>query len=236
MAAHHLSPVGQYQDAFLKLKQQAISQFKDLGPITPDELAKVIKKLAPKVPGPDGLTAMMLKQASQPQLQELADHIAAWESSGTMPGQVLTTGVAMLPEKPERERPIGLTSFGYRLWARARWPLYEKWAVQYAGAAPWDGAKKGMASLDIALTRLVRGEIQHHLKKQGATLLLDLREFYEHVGLLQLVGQVQQHCFPPLILHHCLSLFAPRRLCLPRFNQPEASLLDVPMPQGCLNW
>ena len=199
------------EDVFLTLKQQAISQFKELGPLAPSELAKVIKKLAPKVPGLDGLTAMMLKQASKPQLQELADHIAAWESSGTMPGQVLTTGVAMLPKKPERERPIGLTSFGYRLWARARWPLYEKWAEQYAVVAPWDGAKKGMASLDIALTRLVRGEIQHHLKKQGATLLLDLREFYEHVGLLQVVVQAQQHSFPPLILHHCLSLYTHSR-------------------------
>ncbi|CAE7776131.1 unnamed protein product, partial [Symbiodinium necroappetens] len=199
------------EDAFLTLKQQAIKQFRDLGPLAPSELAKVIKKLAPKVPGLDGLTAMMLKQASTPQLQELADHIAAWESSGAMPGPVLTTGVAMLPKKPERERPIGLTSFGYRLWARARWPLYEKWAEQYSDAAPWDGAKKGMASLDIALTRLVRGEIQHHLKKQGTTLLLDLREFYEHVGLLQLVLQAQQHDFPPLILHHCLSLYTHSR-------------------------
>ena len=94
----------------------------------------------------------------------------------------------MLPKKPERERPIGLTSFGYRLWARARWPLYETWAAQYALSAPWDGAKKGMASLDIALTRLVRGEIQHHLKKQGATLLLDLREFYELVPLFEPKG------------------------------------------------
>ena len=115
------------EESFLTLKQQAISQFQVLGPIAPGELAKVIRKLAPKVPGLDGLTATMLKQASQPQLQELAEHIASWESSGTMPGQVLTTGVAMLPKKPERERPIGLTSFGYRLWARARWPLYEKW-------------------------------------------------------------------------------------------------------------
>ena len=199
------------EEVFITLKQQAISQFNDLGPLAPAELAKVIKKLAPKVPGLDGLTAIMLKQASKPQLQELAEHIATWESSGTMPGQVLTTGVAMLPKKPERERPIGLTSFGYRLWARARWPLYEKWAEQYATVAPWDGAKKGMASLEIALTRLVRGEIQHHLKKQGATLLLDLREFYEHVGLLQLVVQAQQHKFPPLILHHCLSLYTHSR-------------------------
>ena len=199
------------EDAFITLRRQAISQYQEVGPVQPLELARVIKKLAPKAPGLDGLTANMLKQASQPQLHELADHIAAWESSGRMPGQVLTTGVAMLPKKPERERPIGLTSFGYRLWARSRWPLYETWAGQYALSAPWDGAKKGMASLDIALTRLVRGEIRHHLKKQGATLLLDLREFYEHVGLLQLVEQAQQQSFPPLILHHCLALYTHSR-------------------------
>ena len=50
-------------------------------------------------------------------------------------------------------------------------------AAEYAHSAPWDGARKGMSSLDIALSRLVRGEAQHYNSKQEITLLLDLREF-----------------------------------------------------------
>ncbi|CAE7252271.1 unnamed protein product, partial [Symbiodinium sp. CCMP2456] len=94
---------------------------------------------------------------------------------------------------------------------QARWPLYEKWAEAYVPRAPWDGARKGLASLDIALARLVRGEIQHHLRRQGVTLLLDLREFYEHVGLYQLIKEAQKHAFPPLILHHCIALYTHSR-------------------------
>ena len=92
--------------------------------------------MATKAPGLDGLTAPMLKKASPAQLQEAGGSHQQLGAEGTMPGPVLTTRVAMLPKKPERERPIGLTSFGYRIWARARWPLYESWAQQYVPAAP----------------------------------------------------------------------------------------------------
>ena len=155
--------------ALASLQQQAIRQSQLVGPVSAPALRKVVKKLSTKAPGLDGLTSSMLKKASDAQLQELSEQIADWEQQGSMPGAVLTTAVAMLPKKPDRERPIGLTSFGYRLWARARWGLYEKWAAEYAHSAPWDGARKGMSSLDIALSRLVRGEAQHYNRRHRTT-------------------------------------------------------------------
>ena len=193
--------------ALASLKQQAIDQARAVGPVSAQALSKVVKKLSAKAPGLDGLTSSMLKKASEAQLQELAVHLAEWERQGTMPGAVLTTAVAMLPKKSDRERPIGLTSFGYRLWARARWGIYAEWAAEYARSAPWDGARKGISSLDIALSRLVRGEVQHYQGHHGVTLLLDLREFYEHVSLSQLLRAAQAHSFPPLILHFCVALY-----------------------------
>ena len=197
--------------ALTSLQLQAIRQSRLVGPVSALALRKVVKKLSTKVPGLDGLTSSMLKKASEAQLQELSEQMADWERQGSMPGAVLTTAVAMLPKKPDRERPIGLTSFRYRLWARARWGLYEKWAAEYAHSAPWDGARKGMSSLDIALSRLVRGEVHHYNSKQGITLLLDLREFYEHVSLYRLLTAAQDHAFPPLILHFCVALYTHSR-------------------------
>ncbi|CAE7600840.1 unnamed protein product [Symbiodinium sp. CCMP2592] len=173
---------------FSRLLELAVEQHHALGPVSAEELTKVLKKLSTKAPGLDGLTAPMLKRAS-----------------------VLTTGVTMLPKKPERERPIGLTSYGYRIWARSRWPVYEKWARAYAATAPWDGARQGASSLDIALARLIRSEVNHFHKTKGITLLLDLREFYEHVDLVGLTHSAMEHDFPPIVLHHCIQLYTHSR-------------------------
>ncbi|CAE7460623.1 unnamed protein product [Symbiodinium sp. CCMP2592] len=72
---------------FSRLLERAVEQHHALGPVSAEELTKVLKKLSTKAPGLDGLTAPMLKRASVPQIAELADHIQAWEAKGQMPSQ-----------------------------------------------------------------------------------------------------------------------------------------------------
>ena len=118
-----------------------------------------------------------------------------------------------LTQKTE-ERPIGLTSYAYRAWCRARYQLHDDWARQYKACAPWDRATKGHSSLEVAVTRVIKGELHRHSGKTGITLLLDLKGFFENVSHTSLVGAAFRHNYPPLLLHGAMQIYRGKRhLC-----------------------
>ena len=188
-----------------ELRQEAVAQRQQWQDIDVRQIKLVVKNLANKTGGPDGLTTPMLKNMSEQQLRELAEHLNQWEKTGQMPLAVTTSVVAMLPKKIDKERPIALTSMAYRLWCKARWGKFQTWSAQYSVSSPWDRAQKGSSSLDISLKRLISYEAKKIRKQHGITLLLDLKEFYEHVDLQQLAVQAwmpfrcwfKQACFAP---------------------------------------
>ena len=102
------------QAALDRLKEEAILQRQTWAAITPKMLRKAIKQMSDKTGGPDGLTAPMLKNLSEAQIEEMAGHLNSWELTGEMPQAVTTSVVAMLPKKIDKERPIALTSMAYR--------------------------------------------------------------------------------------------------------------------------
>ena len=127
---------------------------------------------------------------------------------------VTMTLVALLPKKATEERPIGLTSYAYRAWCRARYHLHEDWARQYKQHSPWDRAIKGMSSLEVAVTRVIKGEVLRQSGKTGITLLLDLKGFYENVDHAALVAAAFRHNYPPLLLHGAMQIYRGKRhLC-----------------------
>ena len=131
-----------------------------------------------------------------------------------MPETVTMTLVALLPKKATEERPIGLTSYAYRAWCRARYHLHEDWARQYKQHSPWDRAIKGMSSLEVALTRVIKGEVLRQSGRTGITLLLDLKGFYENVDHAALVAAAFRHNYPPLLLHGAMQIYRGKRhLC-----------------------
>ena len=101
--------------------------------------------MAKKASGPDGLSAQMLRALEPDQVALVAQAFRTWEATGQMPETVTMTLVALLPKKATEERPIGLTSYAYRAWCRARYHLHEDWARQYKQHSPWDRAIKGRA-------------------------------------------------------------------------------------------
>ena len=90
-----------------------------------------------------------------------------WELTGRLPGQVCITLITMLAKNDRVERPIGLTHYAYRAWARTKWKLYEAWATDFGSRAPWDQARKGVSSLDVALARIIRHETARSQKRSG---------------------------------------------------------------------
>ena len=189
------------------LRQAAKAQAQQLGPTGLENLGKVIKKMKKKAPGPDGWTCQFLKDLDEAGVQGLMEQMIEWERQGRLPGQLCVTLVTMLAKNDKIERPIGLTHYAYRAWARARWPLCEKWAREFAQNTPWDKAKKGVSSLDVALARIIRHETARARKQCGVTLLLDIEAFYENIQHEKLISQGLQHQFPAVVLNGAMDLY-----------------------------
>ena len=191
---------------FAQLKERAASQLQQVGPLTDEQVARALQKMAKKACGPDGLTSQMLK-ALEPAFR-------TWESTGIMPEAATMVLVALIPKKETEERPIALTSYAYRAWCKSRYPLHDQWATRYQLTAPWDRAVKNHSSLEVAVTRVMKGEVHRQNQKSGVTLLLDLRGFYENVSHQALITSAFKHGYPPLLLHGAMQLYRGKRhLC-----------------------
>ncbi|CAE7204709.1 unnamed protein product, partial [Symbiodinium sp. CCMP2456] len=183
---------------FDQLRKQASEELLEVGPITDTQVAAVLKKMAKKACGPDGLTSQMLRSLEPNQVSLVAEAFRKWEETGIMPEAVTMSLVALIPKKETEERPIALTSYAYRAWCRTRYPLHDKWARQY----------------QVAVTRVIKGEVHRHSRKSGVTLLLDLRGFYENVSHKALIKSAFKHKYPVLLLHGAMQLYRGKRhLC-----------------------
>ena len=167
----------QQDPLFDQLAAGAILQLEQLGPLQDEAVAKVLRKMTKKAVGADGLSAQMFRALKPDQVALVAQAFREWEATGRMPETVTMTLVTLLAKKETEERPIGLTSYAYRAWCKTRYQLYEEWARQYKAAAPWDRAVKGLSSLEVVVTRVMKGELHRQSGKTGITLLLDLKGF-----------------------------------------------------------
>ena len=210
---------GPLRTALASLKAAAVRQRQSWRTITPKMLRKAIKQMSDKTGGPDGLTVPMLKNLTEPQIEEMVGYLNSWELTGEMPQAVTTSVVAMLPKKVDKERPIALTSMAYRAWCKVRWDKFQQWSAAYSVTSPWDRAQKGSSSLDISLKRLITYEGIKARQRHGITLLLDLKEFYKQVDLDSLIMQASCHGFPAVLLQGALQVYTG-----PRYIQGESCL------------
>ena len=79
-----------------------------------------------------------------------------------MPRTVTDSVVALLPKKSIGGAADALTSYAYRAWCRTRYPLHDRWLAQYRAISPWDRAIKGISSLEVAVMRILKGEVHRH--------------------------------------------------------------------------
>ena len=201
------------------LREAAKAEAKAQGKAFSGDLERVAKKMKKKAPGPDGWTIEFLKSMEENGINELTQEMKEWEVQGKLPGQVCITLITMLAKNEKAERPIGLTHYAYRAWARTKWPQYEEWARSFELATPWDQAKKGVSSLDVALARIIRHETARSQKRSGVTLLLDLEAFYENIQHERLMEQGLQQKFPSMILNAAMDVYQG-----PRYLEGEGAL------------
>ncbi len=202
-----------------QLRDLAKSQAKQQGKAFVGDLQQVAKKIKKKAPGPDGWTSEFIKSLDEGGINALSQEMKEWELTGRLPGQVCITLITMLAKNEKVERPIGLTHYAYRAWARTKWALYETWAKDFGNRTPWDQAKKGVSSLDVALARIIRHETARSQKRSGVTLLLDLEAFYENIQHERLMAQGIQQGFPSIILNAAMDVYQG-----PRYIEGEGAL------------
>ena len=193
--------------ARVKLQRRARCQAQTLPAIGPDALQAALAKLPSKAPGPDGWSYEMLRALRGEALAELAGHLRRWEVSASFPQHIDMTQYAMLAKNLVAERPIGLTHVLHRVYCKLRWDLVRAWEKDYDPQSPWNQAKAGNSSLDTALRRLVRAELNKRSGKTTVTLLLDPTSFYETVPHQLLLSKGVEHHFPETLLERALSCY-----------------------------
>ena len=82
----------------------------------------------------------------------------------------------------------------------------DQWLLQDKEVAFWDAAVKGNTCLQVALTRLLRGEMARHLHLHQVSMLLDLTNFYDLVDHDLLAKEALSLGFPPLVLCLCIQV------------------------------
>ena len=198
---------------FATLKNKAVAQAQELQPIPLQEAVTYFRKFPCKAPGADGWTSQMLRNLSDEAIQAILDFYRACELRADWPAQFAVNLIVLLPKSWKRERPIALMHVLYRAYVRLRWHLVARWQLHYARLGTWDKATPGSGVLDIALSRLVRGETARCHKEHLCTLFVDLETFYDRCRFDDVISSGLALGYPPLILHQALLLYkAPRLL------------------------
>ena len=223
----------QYTEKRQQLRDKAVAQFQQLPPHTAQSVQKAVKKLATEAMGADGWSAEMFRALDLSQCAVVAEHFNNWERSGSMAWQAMVSIVALIPKSTEEERPIALTPYPYRLWARTRWGLFQEWVDAFVKTHTWDRARKGLSSLDVALKRAFKAEILQVQKRHGATLLLDLKGFYERVTHDSVLDNGDRLGFPPAILHFALLLYENDRVLVSEGMASEPIRASRGILAGC---
>jgi hypothetical protein len=175
-------------------------------------LQKIADKAADKAGGADGITFAMVKALPSQAFDALAEVFDCVEANLVIPEQWACTQLSLLPKNELCERPIALTSVGYRLWACARQEAVKKWVAEAQALSPWDKAVPGGRCLDVAMKRLIHGEISAKTDRHMISVLVDLKNFYDHVDFHLLEKRAAQLNFPPAVTHVVLQVYAGRRL------------------------
>ena len=127
------------------------------------------------------------------------------EITGVLPETMRVLQLALLAKAAGGFRPIGLFSSGYRLWGRAPRNMASDWEAahprQYLAASAFNGAS------DVVWRQSLRSELGVRKKQAAATLLWDLRKFYEGMRLDLLEQRAAALGFPEQITSVCLTAY-----------------------------
>ena len=186
------------------LRKRALQQVAEQKPLSSAQIKETLKCIPNKKGGPDGVSFQVLKNLPQEAFSGLTFLLQSIEKEGQWPQQIILVQVAMLPKSSTVERPISLTHVVYRLWAKMRKYLVDRWLLEDRQTAFWDNAVKHNTCLQVSLLRLIRAETAKGLNLHQVSVLLDFSNFYDKIDHDLLIQEALELGFPPMILYFAL--------------------------------
>ncbi|CAK0907670.1 unnamed protein product [Prorocentrum cordatum] len=202
------------QEALAKLRQAALAQENALEPISKDIIGPIIQHLKRNAgQGADWWRAPELKAMGAQGLEDFVQCLTSCEQRAAWPWQFYLVLELLLGKKPGigGERPIGLMPMPYRIWSAARRPIVATWSKAAAGF--WDTAVAGSSALRVAMHRLTRAEAATEMGFHAAGVFYDAANFYDNIGLDQLIEKASDLQCPLLPLAMAVQMYlAPRAI------------------------
>ena len=154
--------------------------------ISPDMMREVSRRASSKTAlGLGGFHLKHFELLSNESLEALAGIFQAAEVHSFMPTQIRRLLVPLLDKPTGGFRPIGIFCSAYRLWARCRRSVLQSW--EGANRRPYFAAAAGKSPVDAVWKHAVRAQGATNSGMQAATLLWDLRKFYESFDHAELI-------------------------------------------------
>ena len=96
------------------------------------------------------------------------------------------------------ERPIGILSYIYRLYARLHKIDIDDWEA--TTRVEWDTAVQGNSALQSALKRMLFDEAAVNDQQIAAEIFIDIKKFYDYISRFRLIWHAVVTGFPNLVL------------------------------------
>ncbi len=153
-------------------------------------------------------------------LRALAAIFAVAEITGSFPRQLRVLPVPLLPKPKGGHRPIGIFTSPYRLWAKARRCLAQRWEDEHERGYWASG--KGRSAQDAVWRQAAKAEVSAAGGRHAATLLWDGVSFFDSVDHGKLEARARKAGFPLQLLRPALAMYkAPRLVSMGGFVARE---------------
>ncbi len=123
--------------------------------------------------------------------------LRAIEMALMWPADVRQIVFARIPKEAGGHRLIGLLTSLYRVWAKLRRPLCQKWEDGYCRG--WDYASKGAGAVSAAWDLMVEWEASEAVGMKTAAFMGDLKRFYEFIPHTLVLAKARRLQFPPTL-------------------------------------
>ena len=183
-----------------------------LEPLTPEQLLQAAQAFPTKTSaGVDGFHLRNFVFLSRGGFEALSALYTASEIHGYFPSPARKVVVALLEKPAGGFRPIGIFCSLYRLWAKCRRPLCDRWEHEHDRA--YYAASRGRSTVDCVWRQAVLAQTAVAKGEHSASVLWDISKFYENVSHEKLVDRAIRSGFPIALLRVAIQMYrAPRHL------------------------
>ena len=143
--------------------------------------------------------------------------------------------IGFLGKEGGGERPIGLTAMLYRFAMRLYKGIIGSWDEKFH--AHWDYAVKNSSCLRAALLRALKLEVGALSNLCTASILWDIRAFFDSIRICDVVKLGVEHLFPPMLLRLALLVHVgPRAFKEKKFIGPWLQSTGLSIVAGCVSF